>query len=248
MYSLYHIVFHKGREMASRVLAIIPARGGSKGLPRKNIINFDGKPLIAWTIEASLNSKYITKTVVSSDDDEILNISKQHGSDTIKRPSDLASDNATSASVVKHAIDYLSSNGEEFDILILLQPTSPLRKDNDIDEMLKLLIEKESEFDSIISIGEVSEHPSIMKKIINNNIVPYYRQLESKTRRQDNTPAYFPYGVAYIAKCKSLLSEKTIYTARSTYYLIERFQCYEIDDIYDFLTIETIMKHKKECK
>ena len=93
--------------MSLKVLAIIPARGGSKGLPRKNIIDFDGKPLIAWTIEASLNSKYITKTVVSSDDDEILNISKKYGSDTIKRQFDLASDNATSESVVKHAIDYL---------------------------------------------------------------------------------------------------------------------------------------------
>jgi CMP-N-acetylneuraminic acid synthetase len=98
--------------MTNRILSIIPARGGSKGLPRKNIVDLVGKPLIAWTIEASLNSKYITKTVVSSDDIEILDISIKYGAGVVRRPSELANDIATSESVVKHSIDYLESIGK----------------------------------------------------------------------------------------------------------------------------------------
>ena len=104
--------------MTKRILSIIPARGGSKGLPRKNIIDLAGKPLIAWTIEASISSKYITKTIVSSDDDEILEVSKKYGSEIVRRPDNLASDTATSESVVEHVIDYLKYKGEEFDIVV----------------------------------------------------------------------------------------------------------------------------------
>ena len=107
-----------------KILAIIPARGGSKRLPRKNILNLARKPLIAYSIEAALKSKYITKTIVTSDDDEILNIANKYGSDTIKRPDHLASDTATSFDAIEHTI--LSQN-ENFDYIILLQPTSPLR-------------------------------------------------------------------------------------------------------------------------
>ena len=125
--------------MTKRVLSIIPARGGSKGLSRKNIVNLAGKPLIVWTIEASLGSKYITKTVVSSDDKEILDISVEYGAEIIRRPDYLAGDTTTSESVVSHAIDYLQSTGEEFDIVVLLQPTSPLRNAKDIDNSFEKL-------------------------------------------------------------------------------------------------------------
>ena len=109
--------------------------------------------------------------------------------------------------------------------------------------------EDEDNFDSIVSIGEVAEHPSIMKQIVSeNNILPFCKELELTTRRQDNKKAYFPYGVAYIVKTKSLLEEKTFYTARNTFYEIKRYQCYEIDDIYDFLAIENIMKYEWSLK
>ena len=130
--------------MTKKVLAIIPARGGSKGLPRKNIADLAGKPLIAWTIEASLNSKYITKTMVSSDDKEILDISVEYGAEIIKRPENLASDDATSESVVKHAIDCLEATGEVFDIVVLLQPTSPLRNSKDIDNAIELMFSSDA--------------------------------------------------------------------------------------------------------
>ena len=228
------------------VLAVIPARGGSKGLPKKNIKLFFGEPLIYWTIKAGLNSKYIDELMVTTDDAEIANISSGFGAKVpFIRPAKLASDKSPTFNCIKHTIDYYKENtGNSFDIIICLEPTSPLRKKADIDNMLEKLIYNETEFDSIVSIGEVSEHPSIMKKIRDNKYEPFSDQLKMTTSRQDNSPAYFPYGVAYIAKSQSYLSEKTFYTKKSTFYLIERFQCYEIDDYYDFICNELIMKEK----
>ena len=116
-------------------LAIIPARGGSKRLPRKNVLDLCGKPLIAYSIEAGLKSKYISKVIVTSDDEEILSISKKYGSGIIVRPEELSSDAATTFDAVKHTID----NVEKFDYVVLVQPTSPLRSEKHLDEAIELL-------------------------------------------------------------------------------------------------------------
>mgnify|MGYP005621606549 CR=1 FL=1 len=229
-------------------LAIIPARGGSKGLPGKNIKELCGKPLIAWSIEAGLKSKYLDEVVVSTDYQNIADIAKQYGANVpFLRPDYLASDTATSFDAVKHTIDFYTDElGKEFDYIILLEPTSPLREDTDIDNMIENIANSDNS-DSIISIGEAHEHPSIMKRINKDNrLVNYCKELEMKTRRQDNDIAYFPYGVAYIVEIKSFLKEKTFYTKRNTFYEIKRYQCYEIDDMYDFLAIENIMKYEWE--
>ena len=122
-------------------LAIIPARGGSKRLPRKNVLDLNGKPLIAWSIEAGVKSSYINKVLVSSDDSEILEISKQYGAEIIIRPDELASDTATTFDAIKHSIE----NSEPYDYVILLQPTSPLRDTKQINEAIDLLIEKNAD-------------------------------------------------------------------------------------------------------
>ncbi len=228
-------------------LAIIPARGGSKGLPSKNIKELCAKPLIAWSIEAGLQSKYLDEVVVSTDYQDIADIAKQYeASVPFLRPDYLASDTATSFDAVKHTIEYYKNElNREFDYIILLEPTSPLREEDDIDNMIEKIIKSEDKFDSIVSIGEVHEHPSIMKKIVNKDYLNNYcEELELKSRRQDNDKAYFPYGVAYIVKINSFLNEKTFYTERNTFFEIKRYQCYEIDDIYDFLAIENIMKYQ----
>ena len=150
-----------------KFLAIIPARGGSKGLPGKNIKEICNKPLIAWSIEAGLKSKYLDEVSVSTDYESIANISKEYGANVpFLRPENLASDTATSFDAVKYSIDYYKNElGKEFDYIVLLEPTSPLREDSDIDNMIEKLIENKEKFDSIISMGEVHEHPSIMKKL-----------------------------------------------------------------------------------
>jgi len=230
-----------------KFLAIIPARGGSKGLPGKNIKEICNKPLIAWSIEAGLKSKYLDEVSVSTDYESIANISKEYGANVpFLRPENLASDTATSFDAVKYSIDYYKNElGKEFDYIVLLEPTSPLREDSDIDNMIEKLIENKEKFDSIISMGEVHEHPSIMKKIVNTNSLDNYcQELELKSRRQDNDVAYFPYGVAYMVKIDSFLEEETFYTSRNTFFEIKRYQCYEMDDMYDFLAIENIMKYE----
>ena len=118
-----------------KILAIIPARGGSKRLLRKNVLNFNGEPLIAWSIKAGLRSKYIDKVVVTSDDAEILRIAKHLGVLTINRPAELSSDIATTFDAIKHALENL----EKHDYVVLLQPTSPLRNEKHIDEAIELL-------------------------------------------------------------------------------------------------------------
>ena len=231
-------------------LAVIPARGGSKGLPRKNIKNLCGKPLVAWSIEAGLKSRYIDEVMVTTDDIEIARVSKEFGANVpFLRPKELATDTATTFDAVKHTIDfYRDKLKKEFDYIVLLEPTSPLREENDIDNMIVKIVESGDRFSSIISIGEVHEHPSIMKTIDSEILKPFCKELKLTNRRQDNKSAYFPYGVAYIVNIDNLLKEKRFYTEKNTYYKIKRYQCYEIDDIYDFLAIETIMKYQNRIE
>lgn len=228
------------------IIGIIPARGGSKGLPNKNIKELCGKPLIAWTIETGLKSKYLDELIVSTDYENIAEISKNHGAKIpFLRPDYLASDTSTTFDAIKHTVDFYQNElNREFDYLVLLEPTSPLREDDDIDKMLEVIVQNEDKFDSIVSIGEVHEHPSIMKKKQGPFLADFCKELEMKSRRQDNDLAYFPYGVAYIVKTNVFLREETFYTKRNSFYEIKRYQCFEIDDIYDFLAIENIMKYE----
>ena len=228
------------------VIASIPARGGSKGLPGKNIRNLCGKPLIAWTIEIAKKSRYLDKIVVSTDTGEIADIAVEYGAEIpYLRPSSLALDDTPTYAVVEHMLEwYQEKEGHEFDITVLLEPTSPLRERDDIDNMLDMLTAQDASADSIISIGRVAEHPSIVKKLSQGKISPFCPELKQTTRRQDNQPAFFPYGVAYIARTPVLCTERTFYTQRCMGYEIKRYQNYEIDDIYDFICVENIMKYE----
>jgi CMP-N,N'-diacetyllegionaminic acid synthase len=228
------------------VIAIIPARGGSKGLPGKNIKPLCGKPLIAWSIEAGLGSQYIDEVMVTTDSEDIANVARKFGASVpFIRPAELASNTATTFDAVKHVIDfYVHEMHRQFDYIVLLEPTSPLREKDDLDHMIEKIISVDGKYDAIVSIGEVHEHPSIMKKTIGDAIEPYVKDLVMATRRQDNDAAYFPYGVGYIVKVGTLLEEKTFYPKRTTHHLIKRYQCYEIDDIYDFLAVENIIKYE----
>jgi CMP-N-acetylneuraminic acid synthetase len=225
------------------VIAIIPARAGSKGLPGKNIKLLCGKPLIAWSIEAGLGSNYIDEIAVSTDSNEIATIARDFGASIpFIRPTHLATDSATSFDVAKHTIEFYEYElNKNYYYTILLEPTSPLREKTDIDSMLEKLEALHENFDAIISLGEVHEHPSIMKRISKGPIESFCAELPPNGRRQDNEIAYFPYGVGYISKTQTLKYEKTFYPLRTTYYLIQRHQCFEVDDIYDFVSIEAIM-------
>ncbi|MBU0675965.1 MAG: acylneuraminate cytidylyltransferase family protein [Proteobacteria bacterium] len=229
-------------------LVIIPARGGSKGLPGKNIRPLCGNPLIAWSIESGRHSMHVDEVMVSTDSEEIAEIARRFGASVpFLRPIELAQDKTPTFDAVLHTINYYREIEKRgFDYIVLLEPTSPLRESDDIDSMIEAVVDQAERYDAITSIGEVHEHPSIMKRIVDHSLEPFCKELSQETRRQDNSPAYFPYGVAYIVKTEILLKEKTFYPERSTYYLIQRYQAYEIDDLYDFLCVEVIMQHRKE--
>ena len=229
-----------------RVIAIIPARGGSKGLPGKNIRPLCGKPLIAWSIERARQSRHIDTVVVTTDSQNIADVALGCGAEVpFLRPAHLASDTASSVDTVLHTLDYYRDIlGKTFDYVVLLEPTSPLREAGDIDGMLNKLLANADDFDAIVSVGEVHEHPSIMKRLEGNTMQPFYTDLAMTGRRQDNVPAYFPYGVAYIVATDTLYSLRTFYPPRATFFEIKRHQCFEIDDLCDFLVVETVMKQE----
>ena len=227
-------------------IGIIPARGGSKGLPGKNLRQMCGKPLIAWTIENALRSRHLDVVMVSTDSPEIADTAREFGAEVpFLRPPELATDTANSYQVISHVLEhYRQSSRREFDYTALLEPTSPLREDDDIDRVLQALDAAFWEFDSIVTLGEVGEHPSIMKKLVGRGIESFCTELVQTTRRQDNAPAFFPFGVAYVAKTSVLLEQNTFYTGRCMGFPIHRYQNYEIDDIYDFCCVESVMKYE----
>lgn len=228
------------------VLAVIPARGGSKGLPGKNIRMLCGKPLIAWSIEKAKKARHLDVVLVSTDSPEIAAVARRYGAIVpFLRPADLATDCASTYDVIRHALEYYrEEEGREFEYIVLLEPTSPLREDDDIDQILQTLDARADECDAIVSVGEVAGHPSIMKRLVDGRVEPFCPELVQTTRRQDNAPAYFPFGVAYIAKTSALLKENTFYTRRCMSFQVKRYQNYEIDDMYDFLCVESVMKHE----
>ena len=231
-----------------KVLALVPARAGSKGLPGKNTRALLGKPLINWTIETAKNTKYIDDVVVSTDSLEIAELARQAGAKIpFIRPEKLATDTATSVDVAIHALYEMNSLfGSKYDFIVLLEPTSPLRKTTDLETMIEKIVLRAPYFDGIISLGEVREHPAYMKKIIGDKFSNLMSDVTSTSRRQDNEPVYFPYGLAYIVKCATLLSEYTFYPKNCTYHIIEPDQCYEIDSIHDFEFVESLLSRHVE--
>ena len=215
--------------MNKTFLAIIPARGGSKRLPRKNILDLCGKPLISWSIEAALKSKYISKVVVSSDDEEILNISSNFGADIIKRPYELANDTATTFDAIKHTINNL----EKYDYIVLLQPTSPLRNEKHIDEAIELLEEKQA--DAIVSVCEM-DHSPLWSNILpeDGNMRGFLREEILNKRSQDLEKYYRLNGAVYICKTDKLLENKSFFLKDNIFaYIMDRKSSIDIDEEFD---------------
>lgn len=220
------------------ILAIVPARGGSKRLPRKNVLELAGKPLIAWTIEAGRKSIYVDKVIVSSDDDEILEISRRYGVESIKRPPDLASDTATTFDALKHTIE----NTEKFDYVVLLQPTSPPRNEKNIDEAIELLFKREA--DAVISVCEM-EHSPLWSNTLpeDGEMSGFLREEVLNKRSQDLPPYYRLNGAVYICKTDTLLNEKTFFVKEKIFaYVMKKENSVDIDDLYDFHLASAMLK------
>lgn len=233
---------HEGKN----ILGMIPARGGSKGLPRKNLIPLGGKPLIAWTIAQALASRLLDRVIVDTDDPEIAECARRCGAEVpFLRPAELARDETPIIDVIRHAIGHFESMSIAYDYVALLEPTSPLRASRDIDTAVATLVDGEREADSLVSVGRVQlEHPSIVKRINGKYVEPYIPSGKSAARRQDLDEAYFPYGVIYLSKTVTLLESGSFYQERTIPHFLERWQNYEVDDLYDLLCIEAVLGHR----
>lgn len=227
-----------------RVLAIIPARGGSKGLPGKNIKPLCGKPLIGWTIEQAQQSKYIDEIFVSTDSQEIADVAETFGvSVPDLRPAELAGDTATSASFVIYTIEKLKAEGKEFDYIILLEPTSPLRTAQDIDSSIEIL-KNNLEVQSVVGVCKAEcAHPAFMVRIDNNGLLaPYLDQMRA-VRRQDIGDLYYFEGTVYVSTIDAFLEKESFYHDKTLPYIVPKSRAFEIDDQEDWFIVESIIKN-----
>jgi N-acylneuraminate cytidylyltransferase/CMP-N,N'-diacetyllegionaminic acid synthase len=231
-----------------RVVAIIPARSGSKGLPGKNIRELCGKPLIAWSIEQGRACEYIDLVLVSTDSEEIANIAEQYGASVpFRRPAALAADTASTPDVLLHAIDYLASIGESFDYLVLLEPTSPLRTVADITGALEEL-SKSRYAESIVGVAKAeASHPSFLFRLHDGLLNPMSGAQPTGLRRQDlKEDFYYLEGSVYVSSVESFRAHKTFYHEATAAWVVDRYKALEIDELSDFLTAEALMKAELE--
>jgi CMP-N,N'-diacetyllegionaminic acid synthase len=221
-----------------RFLAIIPARGGSKRLPRKNILDLAGKPLISWTIEAARQSKYLDGIIVSTDDEEIAEVASSCGASVVIRPDDLASDTASSLDVVFHAIESQVIN---YDYILLLQPTSPLRSYNHINEAIELLFDKKA--DAVVSVCETEHSPLWANVLPENGNMDNFLVSDVKNKRSQDLPSFYTLnGALYLVDKNKLQSEKSFFLDKNTYaYLMSREDSIDIDTLLDFQIADLIM-------
>jgi CMP-N,N'-diacetyllegionaminic acid synthase len=207
------------------VVALIPARGGSKGIPRKNLVDVAGKPLLAWTVEAALASRAVTRVVVSTDDEEIAGVAEALGAEVLDRPAELAADETPMLEVVRHALGELGPT----EVLALLQPTSPLRSAENVDEAVALLVD--SDADAVISVVEVPHRfePGSLMGIEAGRLV---RLGDSAPRRQDKPSLYARNGPAVLALRPDRLGDD-LYGGDCRPYVMAPRESLDVDDESD---------------
>lgn len=231
-----------------KILGIIPARGGSKRLPRKNVLPLCGKPLIQWTIEAGRSSQCLTRLAVSSDDDEILSLARASSDvDAIERPSELASDVATSAAVVRHALQQYAAQGQTFGAVMLLQPTSPLRTGEDVRAAVELFVQTDAA--SVVSVSPVEHSPLWSATLPSDGsldaLIDQIAALPS-TRSQD-MPAYYRLnGAIYLARTEAFDRTHSLFNKPSKAYVMPVERSFDIDTRADYLACEAMIRESQE--
>lgn len=232
-----------------KVLCLVTARGGSKGLPGKNIRPLLGKPLIAWSIDAGLRAASADALVVSTDDEGIALAACAAGARVpFRRPAELAGDTSSSIDVVLHAIDWLAAAGEHYDVVVLLEPTSPLRESADIEAALELMAGQHA--GAVVSVCRAeSAHPAFMYRCDDNGrLQPFLERQPTGLRRQEIEPLYFLEGTVYASRIDALRARRSFYHEDTVGYEVPRWKSLEIDELDDFLMVEALLKYKEELK
>ncbi len=226
-----------------RILAIIPARGGSKGVPRKNVRDVGGKPLLVWTIEAALSSRYLDRTVLSSDDEEIMQAARAAGCEVpFRRPAAYATDEADALSVIRHALGALD---QTFDYVAWLQPTSPLRQTDDIDGAIALCVERQAP--SCVGVVETEKSPFwCMTMTADGALSPLMGTEQIPGRRQETPATYALNGAVYVAKAHDLAAGQSFFVPGTVGYLMPRERSFDIDSELDLKIVDFLMRQNRK--
>lgn len=230
-----------------KIIGIIPARIGSKGLKFKNLKKLNSKPLIYWPIKTLKKSKYIDQIILNTDSKKIKKVGVDLGVDIpFIRPKYLASDNAKISDVIIHTLRYYISKNIRFDYILLLEPTSPLTSHQDINNAIETLENNSNKADSIVSVAEnISGHPKFCVKLNKKNFI---RKLNNKfyhSNRQELDKIFYYSGNFYLSKVNTFLKKKTFYHKKTMAIISTKSKSFEIDDKLDLFIIEKIMKHNK---
>jgi CMP-N-acetylneuraminic acid synthetase len=222
-----------------KVLGLIIARGGSKGLPGKNIKELNGLPLLAYSVMAGLQSQYIDDVVISTDDDQIADVAKKYGCEVpFMRPAELASDSAKSIDVIRHVLETMADR--DYDIFVLLQPTTPFRTASHIDESLEMMMSKGA--DSVVSVTEAEHHPMWMNTLPDDMCMAEFMRPEAENKnRQDLPKQYRINGGVYAVRCSYMLASNKLYSDKSYAYLMDSQSSVDIDNEIDFKLAEAIL-------
>lgn len=233
-----------------RVLVIVPARRGSKGLPLKNIKPLAGKPLLAWPVLAGRGSQYVDEVIVSTDDQEFADIAKQYGASVpFLRPAELASDTAPSIDFILHAIDTLAAAGDVYDLIMLLEPTSPLTESSDVDAALEKLMA--SDASAMVGVtAMIVNHPAYCVTMgKDGGIAPWgSASFDAMPRRQDLEPVFVLDGSLYISSVAALREHRTFCHTATTGFETARHKAFEVDDLVDFFCIEAVLRNLDEIR
>jgi CMP-N-acetylneuraminic acid synthetase len=229
---------------ALSVVGLITARGGSKGIVGKNLRPVAGKPLLAWTVEAAMRAKQLSRVLLSTDDPEIARIGADHGAEVpFFRPAELAQDTSSHLSVIHHALDWLEANGGLPDYLCMLQPTSPLRTAADIDAAISLAFERDA--DAVIGIAPVAQHPFLARRLQPDGSITEFVPTELKyPRRQDLPPAFALNGAIYINRCTSLRRDQTLLPPGALGYVMPPERSVDVDTELDLVLVEHLLKKR----
>ena len=225
-------------------LAIIPARGGSKGLPGKNLLPLADIPLISHTILAALEAESIDRLIVSTDDEAIAKVARKSGAEVpFIRPAALSDDTASGVDVCIHAVEYANNTLDYHpDLVVYLQPTSPMRNSADIDAAVELL--HDSNCDSVVSLKAVTEYPQWMQKMdAEQRITPLFEEFKTTTARQNLEKSYLLNGAIYLSTTEALLKHRNFYGPNTRGYLMPEERSIDIDTLTDFLIAQALITH-----
>ena len=228
------------------IISIIPARGGSKGIPRKNIKLLNGKPLISYSIDASNSCSLIDDTYVSTEDAEISEISKGNNAEVIERPDELAGDDSSSIDVILHVLDYLENRGELPDLFVLLQPTSPLRTSEDIEASINSFLE--SDCDSLVSVCELDHRSLLNFSLEDGFLVQNNNEALFNSRRQDIPTYYSLNGAIYITTPEFIRKNKSFYSDKTIPHVMSKEKSIDIDTSFDFKLAEFLLNECDDVK